>query len=424
MNLNSPAAVNSGVLFRSTGSRIELAIFLLSALLVSGVTALAQGTFDYAAERKRAFELVEQNNLLAALPVLEKLAAAKPDDAEVLERLALALVTSAVTQKQGEERKQILLRARALAQKVKDSGYDSRLAQVLLEKIPADGNVDNGIRRTPADAALMEGEQAFAKGDMEGAIAGYEQAAKLDPKLYEAPLYIGDAYFKLKKIDEAGKAYARAIAIDADRETAYRYWGNVLMQDGRLKEAREKFIEAIIADPYNNVPWQFLTEWSRRSNVQLSHARIEIPASVEVSKNDNKTINLTLMASDSDKKDGSFAWTVYGLHRALWKTDDKKFKEAYPSEKQYRHSLSEEAGALRLTAETLLARIKDGEVKEAQLSPALATLLKLHRAGLIEAWVLLAVPDEGIAQDYAAYRREHRDKLRQYLTDYLTAGSK
>lgn len=423
MNLNSPAAVNSGALFRSVGRRIGLVSLFIAALLVSSV--MAQGTFDYAAERKRAFEMVEQNNLLAALPVLEKLAAAKPDDAEVLERLALALVSSAVTQKQGEERKQALLRARALAQKVKDSGYDSRIAQVLLEKIPADGNLDDGgTKRTPADEALMEGERAFASGDMEGAIASYEKAAKLDPKLYEAPLYIGDAYFKLKKIDEAGKAYARAIAIDADRETAYRYWGNVLMQDGHLKEAREKFIEAIIAEPYNKAPWQFLVEWGRRSNVQLTHARIEIPASVEVSKKDNKTINLTLMAGDSDKKDGSFAWTVYGMHRALWKTDDKKFREAYPSEKQYRHSLSEEAGALRLTAETLLARIKDGEVKEAQLSPALATLLKLHRAGLIEAWVLLAVPDEGIAQDYAAYRREHRDKLRQYLTDYVTAGSK
>jgi hypothetical protein len=48
--------------------------------------------------------------------------------------------------------------------------------------------------------------------------------------------------------------------------------------------------------------------------------------------------------------------------------------------------------------------------------------LKLHREGLIEAYVLLAMADEGIARDYAEYRKNNRDKLRRYLNDYVTAG--
>jgi hypothetical protein len=36
------------------------------------------------------------------------------------------------------------------------------------------------------------------------------------------------------------------IAIDPNRETAYRYWGDVLMKQDKMAEARDKLIEAYI----------------------------------------------------------------------------------------------------------------------------------------------------------------------------------
>jgi hypothetical protein len=36
------------------------------------------------------------------------------------------------------------------------------------------------------------------------------------------------------------RAYARAVAIDPDRDMAYRYWGNVLMRENKLKDAKVK----------------------------------------------------------------------------------------------------------------------------------------------------------------------------------------
>ena len=63
---------------------------------------------------------------------------------------------------------------------------------------------------------------------------------------------------------------------------------------------------------------------------------------------------------------------------------------------------------------------KEGKVK--QLSNDLQLLLQLEEAGLLEAYVLLARPDEGVAQDYAEYRKANRDKLRRYLTEYLASG--
>src|SRR5215813_10846170 len=399
-----------------------LSFVTLSTLLLSdSARACAQETLDYDAELKRAAQIVQANKMPEALPILEKLQKAKPDDAVVLELLAYALSATAAVEKDAEKRKKDLLRARSLAERAKGLGRNTQLIQLLLEGISADGELGGRTeseKRTPAEEALIDGEAAFAQGEMERAIEHYERALKLEPKLYEAPLYIGDAYHKMGRNDKAYESYARAVAIDPDRDTAYRYWGNVLMRENKLKEAKEKLIEGVIAAPYTRLPWQFLMNWAERNQIQLSHPRIEVPTS-SVQKKDDK--NISIFVNPSEKKDGSEAWVVYSIVRAGWMTE-KKFSEAFPNETRYRHSLREESTALRLTAESVLTQLKEGKLKENSLDVSIANLLKLHRDGLIEVYVLVARPDEGIARDYAEYRKNNRDKLRRYLDEYVTAG--
>jgi hypothetical protein len=119
------------------------------------------------------------------------------------------------------------------------------------------------------------------------------------------------------------------------------------------------------------------------------------------------------------KKDGTSGWMFYGISRALWMNE--KFLKEYPNEKTYRHSLREEMDALRGVIEAARNETKDSKEKS-KLDPSIANLIKLHDAGLLEAFVLLAKPDAGIAQDYPEYRKNNRDKLRRYLTDYVTSG--
>jgi tetratricopeptide (TPR) repeat protein len=391
---------------------------LLSLFALFGQTS-AQEQFDYEAERKKAIQLVEEYKYTEALPILEKLAAAKADDAVVLQYLSMAvLVNATISKKPPEELKKDLIRARSLAIKSRDLGNNSSLIEMILEQVPPDGNPEaftGSKKRTPAAEALLEGEGAFVKGDTTRAIEHYERAAKLDPKLYEAPLFIGDVYYKTKQIDKAGEWYARAIAIDPDRETAYRYWGNVLMSDGRMEESREKLIEALIADPYNRNTWQFLDTWARRNQKRLGHLRIEVPTS-SVKRKDEK--NIDILVNPGDKKDGTEAWMLYSISRAAWMTA-KQFSEAFPDEKEYRHSLREEAEALRLTAESVAGQIKEGKLKESALDVSIANLLKLYKAEMIEPYVLLAIPDAGIARDYIQYRKLNRDKLRRYVSEFV-----
>jgi hypothetical protein len=133
---------------------------------------------------------------------------------------------------------------------------------------------------------------------------------------------------------------------------------------------------------------------------------------------DNKMTITVESKSVEDKADGSEAWIIYGLTRATWPTE--KFAKEFPNEKNYRQSLREEAGALRSVAEHVKQQLKDGKIK--QLDPMLERLVRLHDEGLIEAYVLFARANQGIAEDYPAYRKANRDKLRRYVLEYVSAG--
>src|SRR5260370_32579731 len=67
-----------------TAKRILLntCLSIISALILSTSVSVAAQTPDYASERQRAFRLLDESKMLEALPILEKLAAQNPDDAE------------------------------------------------------------------------------------------------------------------------------------------------------------------------------------------------------------------------------------------------------------------------------------------------------------------------------------------------------
>jgi len=230
--------------------------------------------------------------------------------------------------------------------------------------------------------------------------------------LYSAPLFIGDCYYKLKIPGSAGLWFAEAIKISPDKETAYRYWGDTLLAEGKMADARSKFIEAYIVAPYDKGPGFALMKWAKANQVQIGHPKIQSPNSVTPGK-DSKNITINIDPASMDVKDGSSAWLVYDLNRASWQGEN--FAKHFPNEKKYRHSLAEEVDGLEKVA-TVVEELRK-EIKK--LDPTLATLVKLQHDGLIEAYVLLAKADDGIAQDFAGYAKDHRDKLRKYVEEYV-----
>lgn len=366
-------------------------------------------------DRKTALELYDQNNFKDALPLLEKLAVALPNDVVVQERLGMALLANASQVLDLEQRKSERARARKILLHAKELGDKSNLLQVLLDSVPEDGSTKSFSDNKEIEKIMREAEAAFTKGDMKSAIDGYMKAIVLDPNLYHAALFAGDAYYKQKMPGSAGEWYARAIQINPDVETAYRYWGDALMAQDKMDGARSKFIDAIVAEPYRKSSWIGLTQWAQHNGVKAVHPQINQQASF--TEKSPTEMNITLDADSLKKKDGSNAWMMYGISRAAW--HGEMFKKEFPNEKEYRHTLREEVDSLKMVADMVAEDLKNKKIKPKNLDPGLAILVKLNEAGLLEAYVLLSRPDQGIAQDYAAYRKDHRDKLRQYLDEFV-----
>jgi tetratricopeptide (TPR) repeat protein len=262
---------------------------------------------------------------------------------------------------------------------------------------------------------------------LDKAIAAYQRALQLDPKLYFAALFTGDMYFKkgvqerdpaTKKaqMDKAGEWFARAIAIEPNIETAHRYWGDALMAIDKMTDARDKFINAIIAEPYNRGSYVGLVQWADKNGVSLSHPKIDQPAPSMKASTDKDQTTITMDSKALDPKQGpAYYWSFYDLTRSTYPT--ASFAKDHPGEKAYRHSLKEEATALKIVAEVATRDLKEGKIRS--LDSSLANLVKLHEAGLIEAYVLFARPDQGIAQDFPAYRQTNRDLLRRYWAEVV-----
>ena len=382
------------------------ALILLT--LIAGVAA--QSPDSYEAKRRAAFRLHDDSKLLEALPILETLAAEKPDDALVLERLAYSLLAKALTLTDSEAARRERVRARQLAERSRALGNNSPLVQTILDDLPADGGQLKFSDRDEVDKAMRDGEAAFAANDMDRALGAYKRALLLDPKNYEASLFIGDVYFKKREFDQAGPWFAQTIRINPDRETAYRYWGDALMLSGRMEEAREKFILAIVAEPYNRRSYVGLSQWASRTGAKLAHPAIEIPNSVKTEAG-KTTINLD--ATSLDRKDGSQHWTIYSFMRAGY---SRQFAKDHPNEEKYRHSLAEEMVALQAVVRAVSEDLKKGTQG---IADQFKTLVRLNEAGLLEAFILLARADEGIALDYANYRASNRDKLQRYISEFV-----
>jgi len=406
-----------------TAKRIFLNVSLgMIAALACSVVISAQPQDP--SERQRAVELYEANNLVAALPLLERVAAANPNDPVILSRLGFVLYANSVDVKDPALRQKMRERARTTLLRSQSLGDNSNLTRMALDAVSApDGTQVPFSDIKTAELAIREGEAAFMRGDMDKAIAAYKRALEADPQLYDAAVYAGDAEYKQANnstdpqyrsdhFDAAGIWFAKAIAINPDRETAYRYWGDALEAQGKINEARDKFVDAIVAQPYTRNSFVGLTQWATRHKVALGHPKIEPPNST---RSENGKTTLSIDPKTLSSNDGSNNWLMYDLTRIAWSKAD--FSKNYPEEKVYRHSLKEETAALRMVAEAAAKDLKSGKVKS--LEASLDNLIKLNDAGLLEAFVLFARPDEGIVRDYVAYRRNNREKLRRYWLEIV-----
>ena len=392
------------------------ALVLCSAVLGSAAAVNAAESPPGAAgandpERQQAFQLYHEHKMPEAAALLEKVIAKDPNDVAAHEALGVALAGRAATLSDPEKARADRLAARKELLRAKELGDTSDLCRIMLAGLPESGEVPALSEKPEVNALLQAGEAAFAAADWQKALTAYSAAWDLDHSA-KAALYVGDTYFSLKDMDRAGEWYAKAIELDPNHETAYRYWGDALMAQGKMKEARAKYIDGVVADPYQAASVAGLRKWLTRNKLEFKKIPITLPQGPSVGKDGKTTI--TVDASMLDKSDSAAAWLTYSATRGLWQ--ESQFLKTFPQETSYRHSLAEEVDALGTVASVYHGLAGDKSHKKDE---SLELLEKLTNDGLVEPFVLLIHADAGIAKDYPAYRDAHRDKLVAFLDQYL-----
>jgi len=381
------------------------------------ILSLAAVSFAQDNDAARANELFKAGKRPDALPLYEKLAKENPNEMLYFERLAVCLDAQAAQLSDPAQIKALLIRERDAAKRAVELGDTTEFVRMMANLDP-DRPLYAGIV-SPGKALLAEAERAYAAGDYSTAMDKYIAAANADPNFYEAPLYAGDTAYVQHDLKTAAQWFARAIAINPDRETAYRYWGDAILKYGDDPiAAREKFIDAIVAEPYSRLAWQGIRQWAQIEKATLLAPKIERPAAqvVDPNKPKNITININPATIDEKTHPGASAWLMYSLVRASYRGEE--FKKNFPDEREYRHSLKEEDAALSSVADG----ITNKEVKSNKLDESLRNLIELNNAGMLDCWILINGADQGIAQDYDAYRKQHRQLLHDYLDRFVVHG--
>lgn len=401
----------------------KFAVLLVWLVLVSSVAlaprAVQGQTEDNAQELKhKVLELTRQEKYLEAMPFLKKLAALDPNDSETQFYLGFALIAQSINSNDPAERKVLRIDARNTFIRAKELGDKHPVVDALIQSIPADGSEGKPFSKNQEANGLMNvAEALFSQGKLDDALEAYQKALGIDPTLYSAALFSADVYMHRGDFAQAEVWYQKAIAIDPKRETAYRYSATPFMKQRKYDQARDRYVEAFITEPYSRFAAAGLSQWAQVTKTQLGQPKIDIPTNVTFDEKGDAKINVDASALLGGKTDGSFAWIAYGGTRSLWHKE--KFAKRFPNEKQYRHSLDEEADALH---SVISLASSDKKVK---LSTSLAKLKELDDKGLLEAYILIAKADDGIAADYPDYLRQNRDKLRRYVVEYfLTNGGK
>lgn len=349
----------------------------------------------------------QAGNYVEAIPYFETVLKANPNEPKVHFLYGFCLVAKSKQISDTAEAKQLSAKALEEFKTAKKLGLNDESNDALIKILsgePSAGSTHEYSENEQAEKYMQQGESLYAQSKYDEAVKMFEKALAADPKLYQAGTSGGDCFTARGDWDNAEKWYQKAIAIDPNRETAYRYSATPFMKQKKYDQARDRYIEAYITEPYSQMSPRGIGQWAQITGAKLGHPVVDVPEATFDEK--GKAVPKTAIKTDDPS---AAPWLAYLATREAWKKDT--FAKTFPNEKQYRHTLKEECEALRAAVKA--AQEQKSPNKQFDL------LVQLDKDGVLEAFVLMARADEGIAEDHADYLKNNRPKLRQYVLNYV-----
>jgi Tfp pilus assembly protein PilF len=139
----------------------------------------------------------------------------------------------------------------------KKEGFVTKAQEIHIE-IASDTNLE--IKLETADQVAMKSlsaaDKAFAnatnlynKQNFQEAVAGFEEAIKLNPDNWAYYFNLGLALKKLNKTDEAKAAFKKAVELNPDSFSANKEMGEILAREGDFAAAAEYYKKAVTISP-------------------------------------------------------------------------------------------------------------------------------------------------------------------------------
>ncbi len=154
----------------------------------------------------------------------------------------------------------------------------------------------------PLDAQnhLKHGLEFLAKKEYELVLFDASEAIKIYPKNFEAYNLMGDAYYRMRKIELAVNALKKSLAIKEDNFAALIGLGNISFENGNFKEATSYYKKAIELNPdsivvHENLGNAYLSmgnhvaaskefQWILEKDPKSEHARLLLDFSLKSQK--------------------------------------------------------------------------------------------------------------------------------------------
>ncbi len=119
---------------------------------------------------------------------------------------------------------------------------------------------DNAISVDPNDVVPItaKGDFLFSADDLEGALALYRQAARLQPQYQEAHYNAGLVLMEMDSVEAAASAFNIALEVDPLHIQSYFFRGYIAELKGNLEAARQDYERALRLAPDYALPQQGL----------------------------------------------------------------------------------------------------------------------------------------------------------------------
>jgi lipoprotein NlpI len=163
---------------------------------------------------------------------------------------------------------------------------------------PVDGQAP-GLGLADGHAFYVRGAAYFGKGDLERAIADYDQAIRLNPTDKRALAYRALAYKIKGKLDGAIRDYDRIAQLDPRDARAYRARAMVYWQGGSFSQSLNDLDQAVWLDPKNpySALWREIVASRSGQPSQLAEAA----AQLDMTKWPAPIVNLFLGSATSEQ---------------------------------------------------------------------------------------------------------------------------